>query len=109
MKECEVGDLLERTPTVSNNRGENVEHYDVIVIGAGVTGLYAVYRLCELGLSVPDFEGLNSFQGDWCHTGRWPAEGLDLAGTLLLDSRVVDVSRSSVPTFATPSSLKPFF
>ena len=191
-----MGDLLERTPTVSNNRGENVEQYDVIVIGAGVTGLYAVYRLRELGLSVqafeggggvggtwywnrypgcrfdsesytygysfseellqewdwkeyysgqpenerylnyvadkfhlrphircnsqvtsvvfddanglwqvniedghrargqflitavgslsayyiPDFEGLNSFQGDWCHTGRWPAEGLDLAG-----------------------------
>jgi cation diffusion facilitator CzcD-associated flavoprotein CzcO len=29
---------------------------------------------------IPDFEGLDSFQGTWCHTGRWPAEGLDLAG-----------------------------
>lgn len=29
---------------------------------------------------VPPFEGLNSFEGQWCHTGRWPAEGLDLAG-----------------------------
>ncbi len=29
---------------------------------------------------VPDFEGLDSFQGDWCHTGRWPKEGMDLAG-----------------------------
>ena len=29
---------------------------------------------------VPDFEGLGSFKGDWCHTGRWPAEGMELAG-----------------------------
>ena len=29
---------------------------------------------------VPDFEGLDSFEGDWCHTGRWPKEGMDLAG-----------------------------
>ena len=29
---------------------------------------------------VPDFEGLDSFKGVWCHTGRWPAEGLELAG-----------------------------
>ena len=29
---------------------------------------------------LPDFEGLNTFQGAWCHTGRWPKQGLDLAG-----------------------------
>ena len=29
---------------------------------------------------VPDFAGLKSFKGDWCHTGRWPKEGMDLAG-----------------------------
>ena len=29
---------------------------------------------------VPDFEGLDTFQGKWCHTGRWPREGMDLAG-----------------------------
>ena len=29
---------------------------------------------------VPDFEGLDTFQGQWCHTGRWPREGMDLAG-----------------------------
>src|SRR5262245_1708925 len=29
---------------------------------------------------IPDFEGLDSFQGTWCHTGRWPAEGMDLVG-----------------------------
>ena len=29
---------------------------------------------------VPDFEGLDGFRGDWCHTGNWPKEGMDLAG-----------------------------
>ncbi|MDA1128281.1 MAG: NAD(P)/FAD-dependent oxidoreductase [Chloroflexi bacterium] len=29
---------------------------------------------------IPDFEGINSFKGPWCHTGRWPKEGMDLAG-----------------------------
>ena len=29
---------------------------------------------------VPDFEGIHSFKGEWCHTGRWPADGMDLAG-----------------------------
>ena len=29
---------------------------------------------------VPEFEGLDTFKGAWCHTGRWPKEGMDLAG-----------------------------
>ena len=29
---------------------------------------------------IPDFEGLENFQGQWCHPGRWPKEGMDLAG-----------------------------
>ena len=29
---------------------------------------------------IPDFEGLDSYRGRWCHTGRWPKKGMDLAG-----------------------------
>ncbi len=29
---------------------------------------------------IPDFAGIDSFKGDWCHTGKWPKEGMDLAG-----------------------------
>jgi cation diffusion facilitator CzcD-associated flavoprotein CzcO len=186
----------QQTPTANAEQVEEVEQFDAIIIGAGVTGLYALYRLRELGLAVqafedgggvggtwywnrypgcrfdsesytygysfseellqewdwkelysgqpenerylnyvadkfdlrrhirfksrvvsavfdedenlwqveledghrargqflitaigilsagyiPDFEGIDSFKGDWCHTGRWPAEGMDLAG-----------------------------
>src|SRR5262245_22670350 len=191
-----MGNLLQQTPIVGTDMRADSEQFDAIIIGAGVTGLYALYRLRERGLSVrafeegcgvggtwywnryprarcdsesytygysfseellqewdwqehyagqpeterylnyvadkfdlrrdiqlnarvtsavyderahrwqihttaghraraqfvitavgllsayyiPDFEGLDSFQGAWCHTGRWPAEGMDLAG-----------------------------
>ena len=29
---------------------------------------------------LPRFEGLDDFKGQWCHTGRWPKQGMDLAG-----------------------------
>ena len=29
---------------------------------------------------VPEFEGLDTFKGEWCHPARWPKEGMDLAG-----------------------------
>ena len=28
----------------------------------------------------PDFQGLDSFEGDWYHTGYWPHEGVDFTG-----------------------------
>jgi cyclohexanone monooxygenase len=29
---------------------------------------------------VPDFKGIDSFQGKWYHTGLWPEEGVDFTG-----------------------------
>jgi cyclohexanone monooxygenase len=29
---------------------------------------------------VPEFKGLESFEGSWYHTGLWPAEGVDFSG-----------------------------
>ena len=52
-----MGHPLQQTPTAGKDRGEELETFDVIIIGAGVTGLYALYRLRELGLSVQSFEG----------------------------------------------------
>ena len=191
-----MGNSLQQTPTVATGMVEEIDQFDAIIIGAGVTGLYSLYRLRQLEFSVqvfeegggvggtwfwnrypgcrfdsesytygysfseellqewdwkehyssqpenerylnyvadkfdlrrdirlnsrvvaavfdgdenrwqvqledghrarsqflitsvgilsagyiPDFEGLDSFKGQWCHTGRWPAEGMDLAG-----------------------------
>jgi cation diffusion facilitator CzcD-associated flavoprotein CzcO len=191
-----MADSLQQTPAAGTDAAQPVQQFDAIIIGAGLTGLYQLYRLRELGLSarifddaagvggtwywnrypgarfdsesytygysfseellqewdwkehfsgqpenerylnyvadkfdlrrdiqlnsrvssavydegenrweiqiegggraraqfligavgvlsahyLPDFPGLESFQGDWCHTGRWPKEGMDLAG-----------------------------
>jgi cation diffusion facilitator CzcD-associated flavoprotein CzcO len=35
---------------------------------------------CLSTANVPKFEGLDSFAGDWYHTGQWPHEGVDFTG-----------------------------
>src|SRR5512138_2390640 len=47
------------------------EQYDVIIIGAGLTGLYQLYRLRELGLSVRCFEDGSGVGGTW-YWNRYP-------------------------------------
>lgn len=41
------------------------QQYDAIIIGAGVTGLYQLYRLREMGLSVRVFEVASDVGGTW--------------------------------------------
>ena len=48
-----------------------VEQYDAIVIGAGISGLYQLYRLRELGLSVRCFEDGSGVGGTW-YWNRYP-------------------------------------
>ncbi len=56
---------LGQTPRAEKDKSENIESSDVIIIGAGVTGLYALYRLRELGLSVQSFESASGVGGTW--------------------------------------------
>ncbi len=35
---------------------------------------------CISSANVPDIPGLDSFKGDWYHTGQWPHEGVDFTG-----------------------------
>ena len=59
-------------PTVLHqSAGEKVEQFDAIIIGAGVTGLYQLYRLRELGLSVQVFEDGSGVGGTW-YWNRYP-------------------------------------
>ncbi len=50
--------------------------FDVIVIGAGIAGLYQLYRLRELGLSVRIFEAGGGLGGTW-HWNRYPGARFD--------------------------------
>ena len=53
-----------------------VEEYDVVVIGAGVSGMYALYHLRERGLSVKVYDGAPEVGGTWWHNG-YPGARID--------------------------------
>src|SRR5437879_9235045 len=71
-----MGNRLQQTPTVGKDMREDVEQFDVIIIGAGVTGLYALYRLRQLGLSVRAFEDGGGVGGTW-YWNRYPGARFD--------------------------------
>ena len=52
-------------------------------LDAGET-VTARFLLPALGFAskpyVPNLPGLDTFAGEWCHTARWPQDGIDLAG-----------------------------
>src|SRR5919201_1456527 len=50
---------------------EPIEQFDAIVIGAGVSGLYQLYRLRQLGLSVRCYEDGRGVGGNW-YWNRYP-------------------------------------
>jgi len=51
-------------------------NYDAIVIGAGVSGLYTLYKLCKLGLTVRVFEAGGDIGGTW-YWNRYPGARFD--------------------------------
>ena len=71
-----MGSSRPQTPAVSTDTSEEVAQFDVIVIGAGVTGLYALYRLRELGFSVRVFEDGGGVGGTW-YWNRYPGARFD--------------------------------
>ncbi|MBM4257759.1 MAG: NAD(P)/FAD-dependent oxidoreductase [Deltaproteobacteria bacterium] len=59
------------SPTAPTAANGTVEEFDVIVIGAGVSGLYQLYRLRELGLSVRLYDDAGGVGGTW-YWNRYP-------------------------------------
>ena len=51
-------------------------HYDAVVIGAGVAGLYQVYKLKEKGMNVLGIEAASNVGGTW-YWNRYPGARLD--------------------------------
>ncbi len=58
------------------------------------TGCLSVSRL-------PDIPGLESFQGDWYHTGAWPHDGVDFGGKTV---GIIGTGSSAVQTITTIAS-----
>ena len=52
---------------------------------------------CLSTTNVPKFEGLESFAGEWYHTGAWPHEGVDFTG-----KRVIQIGTGSTGIQAVP-------
>jgi cyclohexanone monooxygenase len=68
------------------NRGQrtrengSAECYDVIVIGAGVSGMYALHHFREMGLSVRVYDGAKDVGGTWWYN-RYPGARVDGPGS----------------------------
>jgi cation diffusion facilitator CzcD-associated flavoprotein CzcO len=68
---------MDGSPAVPDGTStEAVTDFDAIVIGAGVSGLYQLYRLRELGLKVRVFETGTGVGGTW-YWNRYPGARFD--------------------------------
>jgi cation diffusion facilitator CzcD-associated flavoprotein CzcO len=60
-------------------RGDaSVEHVDIVVIGAGITGIYALYRMRELGFRVRVYDDGEGVGGTW-YWNKYPGARCDTA------------------------------
>src|SRR5690606_15763422 len=55
----------------------SAHRYDAIVVGAGLAGVYAVYKLRQIGLSVRVLEAGGGVGGTWYHN-RYPGARCDI-------------------------------
>jgi cyclohexanone monooxygenase len=74
---------------VETERGDRVSASHVVM----ATGCLSAAR-------VPAFEGLDTFQGDWYHTGAWPDEGVDLTGKTVAVIGTGSSGIQSIPVIA---------
>jgi cation diffusion facilitator CzcD-associated flavoprotein CzcO len=62
---------VQTTQETGTKPAAQVKQFDAIIIGGGLTGLYQLYRLRELGLNVRLFEDGSGVGGTW-HWNRYP-------------------------------------
>ena len=60
----------------NNTKADTVDGFDAIIIGAGISGMYQLYRLRELGLHVRVFETGDDVGGTW-YWNRYPGARFD--------------------------------
>ena len=59
---------------------EQTGNYDVVIIGGGVSGMYAVHHFREMGLSVRAYDGASGVGGTWWYN-RYPGARVDGPGS----------------------------
>ena len=62
---------------------DEVEDRWILEVGDGerVTGTHCIMATgCLLSANMPEFAGIDTFQGETYHTGHWPHEGVDFSG-----------------------------
>jgi cation diffusion facilitator CzcD-associated flavoprotein CzcO len=64
----------------SSRPGGSVEEYDVVIIGAGVSGMYAIHHFRQMGLNVRAFDGASDIGGTWWYN-RYPGARVDGPGS----------------------------
>jgi len=79
--------------SVQTSAGETVEATHLIM----ATG-------CLSSANMPSFDGLDSFSGEVLHTGRWPHEGVDLAGKRVAVVGTGSSAVQSIPVIAEQAS-----
>ena len=57
-------------------RPDAIAHFDAIIIGAGIAGMYQLYRLRQLGMKVRVFENGSDVGGTW-YWNRYPGARFD--------------------------------
>src|SRR4029450_11905004 len=65
---------------------------DVVVIGAGFAGLYALYKLREAGLSVRVFERGEGVGGTW-YWNRYPGARVDIQSVEYMFTKFPDLEQ----------------
>ena len=73
-----MSESLSVSPTPAEPQADDVEQFDVIVIGAGAQGLCQLHVLGQAGLSVQCFEAGGGVGGTW-YWNRYPGCGFDSA------------------------------
>lgn len=71
-----VDAMNEMRRSMPANTGPTLTEPDVIIIGAGISGLYQLYRLRELGYAVQVFETGSDLGGTW-YWNRYPGARFD--------------------------------
>ena len=69
-----MGTLLEPTP--ASRADAPATRLDALVIGAGIAGLYQLYRLREMGLNVRAYDTASGVGGTW-YWNRYPGARFD--------------------------------